>query len=224
MANLYAVIALSPSLLRGFQLMYCITKVMEIGKGWPLPSIEEVLVEEVQQDIDVASDVVEVGIVTEHHVNDVSSDVIEEEPAAPDVEDGIGATEPNMTLPSVRSRARNLKLGEKVAILKYWDELKSERSGTKGKLVKWAQKTFHRQSFQKKDLNRLIDNAAKLREQYTTHSGQRQALSNVCDREGKYPEMEERLAIRIRLLRKCGLIFETWMLAVEGMSCSQRKQ
>jgi len=41
MANLYAVIALSPSLLRGFQLMYCITKVMDIGKGWPLPSMDE---------------------------------------------------------------------------------------------------------------------------------------------------------------------------------------
>ena len=84
--------------------------------------------------------------------------------------------------------------------------------------MKWVQKTFHRQSFQKKDLNRLIDNAAKLREQYTTHSGEHQAVSNVCDREGKYPEMEERLAVRIRLLRKCGLIFEMWMLAVEGMS------
>ena len=149
-------------------------------------------------------------------------DFIEEEPSVSDVEGGIGATEPNMTLESVRSRVRNLKLGEKVAILKYWDELKIERSGTKGKLVKWAQKTFHRQSFQKKDLNRLIDNAAKLREQYTTHSGPRLSYSNVCDREGKYPEMEERLAIRIRLLRKCGLIFETWMLAVEGMSILNR--
>ena len=34
--------------------------------------------------------------------------------------------------------------------------------------------------------------------------------------------MEERLAIRIRLLRKCGLIFETWMLAVEGLSILNR--
>ena len=56
-------------------------------------SIEEVLaidVEEVQQDIDVASYVVEGEIATEPNVNDVSLDVIEEEPAVSDVEDGTG--------------------------------------------------------------------------------------------------------------------------------------
>jgi hypothetical protein len=44
-------------------------------------SIEEV----VTIDVDVASDVVEVGIVTEPNVDDVSSDAIEEEPATSDV-------------------------------------------------------------------------------------------------------------------------------------------
>ena len=55
--------------------------------------IEEVLaidVEEVQQDIDVASYVVEGEIATEPNVNDVSLDVIEEEAAVSDVEDGTG--------------------------------------------------------------------------------------------------------------------------------------
>ena len=58
-----------------------------------IASIEEVLgidVEEVQQDIDVASDVVEDEIAPKPNVNDVSSDVIEEEPAASDGEDGTG--------------------------------------------------------------------------------------------------------------------------------------
>jgi hypothetical protein len=41
MENLYAAIALSHFLLRGFQFMYWITKVMEIGKGCPLPSMDE---------------------------------------------------------------------------------------------------------------------------------------------------------------------------------------
>ena len=51
---------------------------------------ESLLVEEVQQDIDVASDVVEDEIAAEPNVNDVSSDVIEEETAASDVEDVTG--------------------------------------------------------------------------------------------------------------------------------------
>lgn len=98
---------------------------------------------------------------------------------------------------------------QKIEIIDHYKSSKGEQS--KNDTIQWVQKNMNRPKFQRIQLNRILDSESKIR---AALKKDRSKL--VREKEGRYPDMEKRLAEWIRETRKGGVPVETWMLVEEG--------
>ena len=70
---------------------------------------------------------------------------------------------------------------------------------------------MNRKSFQQVKLNIIIENESRI-----WIAERKYKLKQIRENEGKYPEMEKRLAQWLRNTRKWGVPVETWIVADEG--------
>ena len=132
---------------------------------------------------------------------------------------GAAATKRGVT------RQKNMKPCEVVEMLDEWYKYKEEMGDNKKGFSKIIQKnkntagedhSWNRPKFEAKTLRRWLKREQEYRESAKAMYDDRRNMGIQRESEGKYPEMEERLAAHIRYVRALGLPIESWMLEMEG--------
>lgn len=118
-----------------------------------------------------------------------------------------GEEEQKVTIATAKSTS--FTNAQKIEIIDHYKSNEGKQS--KNDTIKWVQKNMNRPKFQRLQLNRLLASESQIRS-----SLKRDRSKVVREKEGRYPDMEKRLAEWIRDTRKGGVPVETWMIVEEG--------
>ena len=104
-----------------------------------------------------------------------------------------------------------------------WYKFKEEVGDNKKKFCRVVMQAplpdgFNKPKFQPLTLRRWLNDEKRYREDAAKQNADRRREGKTRSKDGRYPEMELRLACRVRHLRLMGIPIESWMLRFEGKS------
>jgi len=120
-------------------------------------------------------------------------------------------------------RGVNMTSEQVVKGLDAWYKFKEEVGDSKKKFCRVVMQAplpdgFNKPKFQPMTLRRWLNDEKRYRENAAIQNADRRREGKTRSRDGRYPEMELRLAFRVRHLRSMGIPIESWMLRFEGRS------
>ena len=111
-------------------------------------------------------------------------------------------------------RTRNWKVADIVKVMRQYDDMNGKDN--KAKFIRYVQDQYRHPRFQRTTLSRWLAKRDEIEASAKLQSANRRHLSVPRVSCGLYPDMEHHLAVRIRDLRSCGIVVQSWMVNEEA--------
>jgi len=148
----------------------------------------------------------------------MESDVEIEELLSDSDDDGIELVEPDAQTDAPGNTSSictpNWKVADIVKVMREYDEMNGKDN--KAKFICNVKDQYRRPRFQKTTLARWLAKQDGIEASAKLQSVNRRHLSVPRESCGQYPDMEHHLAVRIRDLRSCGIVVQSWIVNEEA--------